>query len=464
MTIAWIDKHLDVQTDNPDQQRRGRLLNILLFGFLIISIVTLILGIALLLFAENSLVDSSNIIYWGSILVGGTLVVGLINNYYSTTVASTIFLVFISVILFLSELPFESVWLNSSSLMIIPIVIASMILRPWTSFLVAIIISAIIVFGAQAKEISPNLVAIPAYIGVAFISWLTAHSLENTLEELRVLNAELDARVIKRTRQLQLSNEQLTIARDRALAASKFKSELTARVSHELRTPLGSILGYSEMLRAGYYGPVTEKQTEPLNKIIETDKELTNLINNLLDQAKLESGKLHLEYTIFPVSNLLTYVKDLMQVLADEKGLELICIVEDSLPRNMYGDEMRLQQILINLVGNAIKFTDHGRVLVMLQLFDQTHWMIKVEDSGNGIPKHMQPYVFDSFQQIDGSASRKHAGSGLGLSIVKQLVDLMDGEILLQSEVGAGATFKVVLPLIKEQEEQIYEQSASNNY
>lgn len=448
MAVAWIDRHLDIQNDDPDVRRKGRLLNILLLGFIIITSLVMLIGVGLVFSGVSLPFDPREVIIWCGIYIVSAVIVGLVNYRWSTSAASTLFLTTITLILFFGELPFQSVWLHSSSLLVIPVVIASMILHPYSSFIMAIIIAFLVIMGAQWRQVLLNPVAIPGYFAVAFVSWLMANSLQKALVELRKLNADLDARVIRRTRELQFSNEQLTIARDRALDASRYKSELTARVSHELRTPLGSILGFSEMLRAGYYGPLTEKQRDPINKIIETDMELTEMINNLLDQARLESGKMMLDCVYFQPRNIMNYVRDLMLVLAHNKGLELTCTVSAETPKEIYNDELRLQQILVNLVGNAIKFTDHGRVAVTFSSRDEDHWIIEVCDSGRGIPEKALPHIFETFQQVDGSAAREFSGSGLGLSIVEQLVQLMNGDILVESKVDEGTTFTVVLPIV----------------
>jgi len=448
MAIAWINHHLDVQKNDPDIRRRGRLLNIMLLGFLIIAGVLVLVEVVLLLTRQTFFFGSDDIVFWALIFIVGVLTVGYINYRWSTSTASVLFLILITTMIIISDQPFQSVWLDPLSLLVVPVMIASMILRPSSSFIMATLVILIVSVGSSLKGLTADPGIIPSYYAVAFISWLTAHSLENALKELRVLNAELDARVMRRTHQLQLSNEKLVVARDKALEANRYKSELTARVSHELRTPLGSILGFSEMLRAGYYGPLTAKQKEPINKIIETDMELTAMINDLLDQARLESGKLTLDCAYFPIRNLIDYVRKLMQVLAHNKGLNLTCTIADSAPTEVYNDEMRVQQILVNLVGNAIKFTDHGRVAVEFYKEGGTNWAIQVRDTGRGIPEEALPSIFDTFQQADGSASREFAGSGLGLSIVEQLVHLMNGDILVESKVAEGTTITVVLPIV----------------
>ncbi len=249
------------------------------------------------------------------------------------------------------------------------------------------------------------------------------------------------------------TEEKLIIARDQALEASRFKSDLLANVSHELRTPLNAALGYAEMLQEGSYGPVTEEHQEATTKIIDNSKYLLGIVNQLLDQAKLDSGKLQPKISSFSPSELLRATQSKMHALAQAKGLALNTELSLDVPAMLQGDPVRLQQILVNLVGNAIKFTDHGQVIVNFYLPDATHWAMQVADTGLGIPLEAHSFIFEPFRQLDGSVTREYGGTGLGLSIVKRLTYLMEGEITLESEVGRGSTFTVLLPLVLGDEE-----------
>jgi PAS domain S-box-containing protein len=243
------------------------------------------------------------------------------------------------------------------------------------------------------------------------------------------------------------AEEALAHARDRALEASHLKSQLLAKVSHELRTPLGAILGYTELLRDGVFGPLPEQPVRVLTEVINSTEYLTELVNELLDQAQFESGRIQLKNGPFVIKEMVQRVEARMSVLAQAKGLALATDIASDLPDILIGDENRLQQILVNLVSNAIKFTKAGAVQVHLFCSDPEHWAIKVTDTGPGIPKEAHSYIFEPFRQVDGSMTREHIGAGLGLAIVKQLTTLMGGEIILKSEVGQGSTFTVLLPL-----------------
>ncbi len=243
------------------------------------------------------------------------------------------------------------------------------------------------------------------------------------------------------------AEEALALARDEALAASRLKTELLAKVSHELRTPLGAILGFTEMLELGVYGPLTDKQREVTAEVIDSTRYLTSLVNELLDQAHLDAGKLKLNLSPFAPTDLVEETLSKMKVLAETKGLRLATHIAADIPTSVIGDPARTRQILIRLVNNAIKFTETGAVQVRLYQPDPTHWALRVSDTGAGIPVEAQAYIFEPFAQVDGSMTREHGGAGLGLSIVKQLTALMGGQITLESKAGEGSTFTVLFPL-----------------
>lgn len=262
-----------------------------------------------------------------------------------------------------------------------------------------------------------------------------------------LVNAQLYTAVQQELAERRRAEDQLAQARDKALEASRLKSELIAKVSHELRTPLTSIMGFVEMLQLGIYGDVLEKQHNALNKVMQSAENLVVLVNDLLDLAQLEAGTLKLDVQSFRPADLINRMESTMRIIAESKGLELVCHVATSLPKFLIGDESRLHQILINLVNNAVKFTEAGEVRVHFYVQDQQHWCIEVSDTGPGIPEDMIGHVFDEFRQVDFSPTRQHKGVGLGLAIVKQITSVMKGEITLESELGKGSTFRVLLPL-----------------
>jgi len=243
----------------------------------------------------------------------------------------------------------------------------------------------------------------------------------------------------------------VTVFRDftREAEVERLKSTFVAIVSHELRTPLNAVLGYAEMFKEAVYGPMNEKQVNMADRIIKNTQRLLGLINDLLDQAQMEAGKLTVNMGPVKPSELLENLYGLLDKNASDKNLSLTSEIDDSLPETLIGDSARLQQILVNLVTNAIKFTDSGSVSVrFFHIPKFAQWGIEVADTGRGIPHADLPHIFDTFRQVEGAATRTKGGFGLGLAIVKQLVGLMNGEIKVASELEKGTIFTITLPLV----------------
>ncbi|MEM7030174.1 MAG: cache domain-containing protein, partial [Chloroflexota bacterium] len=216
---------------------------------------------------------------------------------------------------------------------------------------------------------------------------------------------------------LEEHNRVLSLARDNALEANRLKTQLLARVSHELRTPLGAIVGYAGVLQEGIFGPLTDDQLAQLNPIVTNSEALRVQIDSLLDQAQLENGKMTLEITAFTPADLIANVEATVRPMATAENLSLKSQIDPSLPTTISSDFHRLQEILRNLVSNAIKFTSEGLVQIRLYKANEDLWALEVSDTGAGIPAQEQADIFQPFHQVDGSATRKHGGVGLGLSM-----------------------------------------------
>jgi two-component system sensor histidine kinase BarA len=265
--------------------------------------------------------------------------------------------------------------------------------------------------------------------------------------ELRDLNLSLEEKVRGRTAELSAANQDLVTARNEALEASHFKTQLLANVSHDLRTPLNVILGYGEMIKSGEFGDLSDRGGKMVREIIKSAGHLLQFVNNLIDQAQIDSGKVRINNMPFEPQSLLDNAFSVTRSLAEAKGLELRVSVEEDVPPWIIGDLNWLYQILYNLISNAVKFTDEGEVTVRIFLPDAGHWAMAVQDTGIGIPPEEQSSVFEAFYQVDGSTTRRRTGSGLGLSIIEQLTTLMNGRVDVQSTPGTGSTFTVTLPL-----------------
>jgi signal transduction histidine kinase len=227
--------------------------------------------------------------------------------------------------------------------------------------------------------------------------------------------------------------------------ANRHKSQFLANMSHELRTPLNSILGYSEMLIDGLYGELADKVRGVLDRVHTNGKHLLGLINDVLDLSKIEAGQVTLAADDYSMASIVKSVVSITESLARAKGIALSSSIEQGLPMGR-GDERRLTQVLLNLVGNAIKFTDKGSVEVGAIVVDGK-FSVSVRDTGPGIAEADQSRIFEEFQQVDSTSTRKKGGTGLGLAISKRIVEMHGGRIVVESQMGFGSTFRMILPI-----------------
>jgi signal transduction histidine kinase len=242
----------------------------------------------------------------------------------------------------------------------------------------------------------------------------------------------------------QLAEEQRRKLED----ANRLKSEFLATMSHELRTPLHAIIGYTDVQLTGMTGALTDEQTEYQERVLANADHLLKLIDDVLDIAKIEAGRMDLVKKPFVVKEWLRDFVDMTRTLAEQKDLTYEVVLDEHMPDALVGDAGRITQVALNLVSNAVKFTNTGGVRVDISRRGQNVWALAVKDTGIGIAVHAQEYIFDEFRQADGSTSREFGGTGLGLAIVRKLALLMGGNVRVESKPGEGSTFTVLLPLV----------------
>ena len=278
------------------------------------------------------------------------------------------------------------------------------------------------------------------------------------LIEIDSYHTDLEKKIAERTEEIAQTNielettvEDLEIAIKAAEASSKSKSEFLANMSHEIRTPMNGIIGMTDLLQRT---DLHEKQNQYVKTIKNSGQSLLSIINDILDFSKIEAGKLSLEKVEFDLPELLAETCDLFSSHAEQKELELICDIPDSVSTNYIGDPTRLRQVLINLLGNAFKFTETGEIVVSISLDEQSKstsdaslLSFSVSDTGTGIPEDKLHSIFESFNQADGSTTRQFGGTGLGLTISTQLIELFGGQISVESEVGKGSIFHFTVTL-----------------
>jgi signal transduction histidine kinase len=503
--ITWVS--FVPSTQDPDERRRRALLvwvsAVILFTCLLIQVDSIRQYPLSQLLSGYFLRDLWQLVearqlFYGSLGEGASLLlIGWLNRQNLGRrgwLPGALLLATLTVLISQGDTPAEIVNGRSLMLWVLPIALAPLILPAWTAFLAATASAAAITGLAWVYLGRLNWYGLLALYVIAFVSWLSARALEQALraerneaEQSRVILDQIadGVVVVDETGQVQVANPaarrllgadlesavrqtetrletpervvefswaqiqgvgRAAVLRDitRQVEIDRAKDALLGTVSHELRTPLAAISGFAEVIGLLSTQP---QITDLAGRIVVNVGRLKGLVNSLLDQAQLQSGTLKLNYSDVSPARLAVEVHRLLLGLAAEKHLALEIQVSPETPDPVQGDPERLHQVLVNLVGNAIKFTDQGTVTLEIFSLPENCWGCTVTDSGDGIPAARLPDIFKPFRRGADYATRTRQGAGLGLSITQHLVERMGGTLTVTSEVGSGSVFTVALPV-----------------
>lgn len=486
-------------TFDPDDRRRRQILNILLMFFVFFG------GINFFISLGNLGDTYLSVLLWGAlafIVMSVALLFINRSRLLPGWVGSVIFIGFLMVLIALSDSSEELYDGRSLIAWVLPIMIGAVIFRPAAAFLIAALIAGLMeFFSYYIIHIDVNYYAMANLFVIAFISWLgmsianrairdaRRHAanneaiLKNIADGVLVLDlqgdflsanpallcmipeSEIKQLILKpfaknfrwkhKVFSVSVSDvpEIGTVAvfRDetRRYETERARDALLATASHELRTPLTAVMNYLEFIQVLIkIGKVnTDEFNQHVARALENVKRLHSLVNDILDQAQIQAGVFSLKNDIFNLRLLLEKAHQLLSILIEEKKLSYELKIASDVPAEITGDSNRLHQVLVNLLGNAIKFTNEGGIEVTVSMLLKDRLSIQVTDSGPGIPPEQLPDIFEAFRRGSNYIQRERQGAGLGLSIVKELISRMGGEISVSSEPGRGATFTILLPI-----------------
>jgi signal transduction histidine kinase len=488
-------------TFDPDDRRRRQILDILLIVFMVIMSVYFI--VALVSYDDLGDQHKSAMLGWGisGILISTLLLLANRSPKLPGWVSGAIFIGFF--LAAIARIDTAENLYNGRSLVtwVIPIMLGAIIFRPGAVFAVTTVIAGLMQAFPPPSNAGVNYYAMLALFFIAFISWLGMSIANNAIREarrhaanneailkniadgvlvldlqgkflsanpalLRMIPAdELDeiiARPLEKTIQWKRKVFSVSVAevpeigtvavfRDetRRRETERARDALLATASHELRTPLTAVMNYLEMLQVlTKMGKInTDEFNDHVTRALENLKRLQSLVNDILDQAQIQAGVLSLKHEPFNLRSMIEKAHKLLEVLLKEKNLSYDLAIAPDVPAEISGDANRLNQVLVNLIGNAIKFTNQGGIRVNVSMPLKERLSIQVADSGPGIPPEQLPDIFEPFRRGSNYAQRERQGAGLGLSIAKEIVTHMGGEISVSSEPGNGSIFTILLPM-----------------
>jgi len=435
-----------------DDIRRGQLLNIMLVG---VGLITSLVLFILLLTDLAQLMEHSIILYIAVVsLVLGVLSLYWLNQRGHVSLASSLFLILLTLVITFADRPAQLIAGRSLTFFVIPIMMSSFLLHSYSSFIVAFLIALehAVIWNTMEFDISFSPFGMIGFFVFALISWLAARSLEAALYESREINRRLDELVEERTKELADANLQLEEqARElakvnlRLTELDLLKSKFVSDVSHELRTPISNLTIYLEMLetakpdRRQRYRAVLQEETRRLDK----------LVSDILDLSRMELGTTKIEFDWIDINKIAQQVVLANQPRAEAKDLSISFEAGDDLPQ-IWGDANQINQAINNLIGNAVNYTTEGNVWISTFLDGESEQLcLMVKDSGFGIRDKDKPHLFERFYRGEQAGQSTIPGTGLGLAITKEIIEHHRGSIEVESEVGSGSTFTVLLPLDK---------------
>ncbi len=436
MLLNFWQRMINVNVPDPDDARRRRLLNIVLVG---VSAITVLMVIVSLFFfpAEES---GTDFLILGPLFILFNYGLYKLNRRVSGLLASFIFITLLFIMILFSDTSEELVTGRSLLFFSVPIVLASVLLRPSMTFGFALICSIANILLASQAGLSINPFAIGGFITLALFSWLSATGIETALENLRTVNRELDERVARRTEELANANERLK-------ELDRLRSKFVADVSHELRTPVSNLVAYLEMFESKMHDP--ERRTRYLKVLQEETTRLQQMVSSVLSISRLDLGAIKQELTAFNINEVAEQVVLAHQTRAETHGLTLNYKPGNDLPK-VWADQNQINQVFNNILGNSVNYTMQNGNVQVLTYPDKENVVFEVTDTGIGISHEDFPYLFERFYRGKNTGSSTIAGSGLGLAITKEIVDSYKGSIEVVSELGKGTTFRILLPVYHE--------------
>lgn len=477
--LRWLQKLTDVNSSDPSQRRRGKMLNTILLWFVGIALLAMVanlIGQAIGIYENEDVLFTYFI---ASFIIAGIVIIFWISKNRSVDWSAGLFIVFLTFALFFGDTIEESVRGRNMLMLVIPILLAGLILRPIFSFYVAFGIGLLsIVFSLLTPSVDANIFGIFGYVAAALISYLTTRHLERVVEDIQVANLELDKRVALRTRELRKTNlhlegeiaerkqAQKALEIERSLLTerveertaeirstneelrrmARIKDEFLANMSHELRTPLNAIIGYSEVMleEAEIENNLEEIYINDISRVRQAGQHLLRIINDILDLSKIEANQMTLDVVDFSIKSLVHSVVETVRPMSNRQSnkIEVNLLTEND---EMISDPQKIQQILLNLLSNAAKFTENGLISISTYTVQNNRVCFEVRDTGIGIPPAAVQNIFESFRQVDNSMSRSFEGTGLGLTISKRLSEILGGTIEVESELGRGTVFRLCI-------------------